>query len=171
MIPPSEFCSENFWDRKPGSRQKSYWFFVQNGKYQSPYPPNVFCKPRICRPFVRTGAHTVASRSRICSGENSRAGRSSAYSWEFIMGDGVCQWDWRGCNITVTLGAPPGGPGYLYVMWDGRGSCTLGCNGGKKKFESRCGVFLSASIVSHAGGYVNQHFRGGLIYNVGVLPS
>lgn len=87
------------------------------------------------------------------------------------MGDSVCQWDWRGCNITVTLG-PAGGPGgYLYVMWDGRGSCTLGCNGGKKKFESRCGVFLSASIVSHAGGYVNQHFRGGLIYNVGLLPS
>ena len=26
------------------------------------------------------------------------------YSWEFIMGVGICQWDRGGCNITVTIG-------------------------------------------------------------------
>ena len=45
----------------------------------------------------------MASRSRICSGENSRAGRSLVYSWECNMERCFCQWIGTGCNITVTL--------------------------------------------------------------------
>ena len=71
--------------------RKSYVLFLQDGFYQSPY---LFCKPRIFHPFVRTGAHTVASRSRICSGENSRAGGlwftvgSLSWGWGFVNGIG-----------------------------------------------------------------------------------
>ena len=57
----------------------------------------------------------MASRSRICSGENSRAGRFEVYSWEFITGIFVCQWDWGGCNITVTICGPAGGGGFFFA--------------------------------------------------------
>ena len=74
-----------------------------------------FANRGIFHPPIRTGAHTVASRSRICSGENSRAGRFEVYSWEFITGIFVCQWDWGGCNITVTICGPAGGGGFFFA--------------------------------------------------------
>ena len=53
----------------------------------------------------------MASRSRICSGENSWAGRFELYKWEFNTGIFICQWDGGGCNRSVTL--RPCGPRLL----------------------------------------------------------
>ena len=91
------------------SIRKSYVLFRQIGNYQAPYPK--FANLGILHLSVRTGAHTVASRSRICSGENSWAGRFELYKWEFNTGIFICQWDGGGCNRSVTL--RPCGPRLL----------------------------------------------------------
>ena len=37
------------------------------------------------------------------------------------MGVGICQWDWGGCNITVTLQPPGGLLRFLFALWQGVG--------------------------------------------------
>ena len=86
-------------------------FFI-NSTLIKPLTP-IFVTLGSFHPSIRTGAHTVASRSRICSGENSRAGRFEVYNGEFNTGGWFCQWGWGGCNRSVTLrGCGGGGPTY-----------------------------------------------------------